>query len=99
VRINSVNQSNAIAQYMNAVQAKQEKTPARPELSSDSVELSDGAKKYAAFLKEARANLENSEVEEAAKVADIMEKIKKNEYKVSSDDLAGSIMRGIPTHI
>ncbi|NLM83724.1 MAG: flagellar biosynthesis anti-sigma factor FlgM [Clostridiales bacterium] len=99
MRINSVNQSNAIAQYMNAVQAKQDKTPARPELQSDSVELSEGAKKYAAFLKQVRANLESSEVEEAAKVDEIMEKIKNNEYNVSSDDVARSIMRGIPTHI
>lgn len=99
MRINSVNQSNAIAQYMNAVQANKEKTPARPELNSDSVELSDGAKKYAAFLKEARAQMDNAEVDEAAKVAEIMEKIKRNEYNVSGGDVAKSIMRGIPTHI
>lgn len=100
MKINPVNQSNAIAQYLNAVQAKPDKVPARTEMAgSDTVELSEGAKKYAEFLKEARAHLERLEARESDRAAEIMEKMKNNAYQVSSKDLARSILRGFPDRI
>lgn len=100
MKINPVNQSNAIAQYLNAVQAKSDKAPARPEMAtSDKVELSEGAKKYAEFLKEAKAHMERSEAQETEKAAEIMEKMKEKTYQVSSEDLARSILRGFPDYV
>ncbi len=98
MKINSVSQNDAISKYINNVNNKPVKSPIKAEIS-DSVELSQGAQKFAALLKSARDSMEKSGATEEAKASDIMAKMNNNSYKVPTDDVVSGIMRGIPTHI
>lgn len=97
MEINSVSQSNAISKYMNNVSTKPVQSPAKVEVS-DSVELSDGAQKFAALLKSAKDSMENVGTAEEAKAADIMAKMNSNSYQVPTNDVVSRIMSGIPTY-
>ena len=75
MKINSVQQNESISKYVNNVGKDQ----ARPSVSSkisDTVELSEGAQKYSAFVKAARSNADKMGIDEDAKVAEITAKIK-----------------------
>lgn len=98
MKINAVSQNDAISKYINNVNNKPVKSPVKADIS-DSVELSDGAQKFAALLKAAKDSMENSGKTEEAKVADIMAKMNDNSYKVPTGDVVSGIMSGIPTHI
>lgn len=98
MKINSVSQNNAISKYINNVNSKPVKSTVRAEIS-DSVELSEGAQKYASLLKAAKESMDNSGIAEEAKVADIMARMNDNSYKVPTRDVVSGIMGGIPTHI
>ena len=98
MKINSVSQSDAISKYINTVNSKTVKSPLKAEIT-DSVQLSDGAQKYAALLKSAKESMDKSSVTEEAKAADIMAKMNDNAYKVPTKDVVGGILSGIPTHI
>ncbi len=98
MKINSVSQNDAISKYINNVNSKTVKSTAKAEVS-DSVELSEGAKKFAALLKAAKDSMDSSGETEDAKAADIMAKMNDNSYNVSTGDVVSGIMSGIPTHI
>jgi hypothetical protein len=98
MKINSVAQSDAISKYVNTVNSKPVKSPLKAEIS-DSVELSEGAQKYAALLRSAKDSMENSSVAEEAKASAIMAKMNDNAYKVPTKDVVSGILSGIPTHI
>lgn len=98
MKINSVSQNNAISKYINNINNKPAKSTVRAEIS-DSVELSEGAQKYASLLKTAKESMDNSGIAEEAKVADIMARMNENSYKVPTRDVVSGIMGGIPTHI
>lgn len=98
MKINSVSQNNAISKYINNVNSKPVKNTVRAGIS-DSVELSEGAQKYASLLKAAKESMDNSSIAEEAKVADIMARMNDNSYKVPTRDVVSGIMGGIPTHI
>lgn len=96
--VNSVSQSNAISSYINNVNTKPVTSTAKAEIT-DSVELSDGAQKYATLLKAAKESMDNSSIAEETKVADIMAKMNDSTYKVPTGDVVSGILSGIPTHI
>lgn len=98
MKINAVTQNDAIAKYMTNVNNKPVRSPVKADIS-DSVELSEGAQKYAALLKAAKDSVENSGKTEEAKVADIMAKMNNNSYKISTDDVVSGIMSGMSTDI
>lgn len=98
MKINSVSQNDAISKYINNVNNKPVRSPVKADIS-DSVELSEGAQKFAALLKAAKDSLENSGKTEEAKVADIIARMNDNSYKVPTGDVVSGIMSGIPTHI
>jgi DNA-binding ferritin-like protein len=98
MRINSVSQNDAISKYINNVNNRPVKSPIKAEIT-DSVQLSEGAQKFAALLKSARDSMENSSAAEDAKAADIIAKMNSDSYKVPSGDVVSGIMGGIPTHI
>jgi anti-sigma28 factor (negative regulator of flagellin synthesis) len=98
MKINAVSQNDAISKYINNVNNKPVASPVKADIK-DSVELSEGAQKYASLLKAAKDSMENSGKSEEAKVADIMAKMNSNSYKVPTDDIVSGIMSGIPTHI
>ena len=98
MKINAVSQNDAISKYINNVNSKPVKSPVKADIS-DSVELSDGAKKFAALLKSAKDSMDNSGKAEDAKVADIMAKMNNNSYKVPTGDVVSGIMGGISTYI
>ncbi|UOO37306.1 flagellar biosynthesis anti-sigma factor FlgM [Oscillospiraceae bacterium CM] len=97
MKINSVSQNDAISKYVHTINSKP--TPAAVKTGiNDSVELSEGAQKYAALLKAAKDSIDSPGAEEA-KAADIMARMNNNSYNVPTGDVVGSIMSGIPTHI
>ncbi|NLT14816.1 MAG: flagellar biosynthesis anti-sigma factor FlgM [Clostridiales bacterium] len=98
MKINSVSQNDAISKYINNVNNKPVRSPVKADIS-DSVELSEGAQKFAALLKAAKDSLETSGKTEEAKVADIIARMNDNSYKVPTGDVVSGIMSGIPTHI
>ena len=98
MKINSVSQNDAISKYINNVNNKPVKSPIKAEIS-DSVQLSEGAKKFAALLKSAKDSMENSGASEEAKASDIMAKMNNNTYKVPTGDVVSGIMRGMSTDI
>ncbi len=94
MKINSVQQSDAISKYVNNVGVASSK-PSTASRISDSVELSEGAQKYSAIIKAAREAAEKIGTDEDAKVADITARIKNNTYKVTDDQIADSIINGL----
>lgn len=98
MKINAVSQNDAISKYINNVNNKPVRSPVKADIS-DSVELSEGAQKFASLLKAAKDSMENSGKAEEAKVTDIMAKMNDNSYKVPTSDVVSGIMSGIPTHI
>lgn len=98
MKINAVSQNDAISKYIHNVNNKPEKNPVKTGVS-DSVELSEGAQKFAALLKSAKDSMENSGKAEEVKVADILAKMNDNTYQVPTRDVVSGIMSGIPTHI
>ena len=98
MKINSVSQNDAISKYINNVNNKPVRSPVKADIS-DSVELSEGAQKFAALLKAAKDSLETSGKTEEAKVADIIARMNDNSYKVPTGDVVSGIMSGIPTLI
>jgi hypothetical protein len=98
MKINSVSQNDAISKYINNVNAKPVKAPVKAEIS-DSVELSDGAQKFAALLKAAKDSMESASTLEEAKAADILAKVNDSTYDVPTKDVVSGILGGIPTHI
>jgi hypothetical protein len=98
MRINSVQQSDAISKYINNVNTASAKNPISTKIS-DTVELSEGAQKFAALMREAKESMEGADSAEEAKAADIIAKMNNQSYKVSTDDVVNEIMKGYPTHI
>jgi anti-sigma28 factor (negative regulator of flagellin synthesis) len=98
MKINAVYQNNAIEKLANNINNKPVRSPVNADIS-DSVELSEGAQKYAALLKAAKDSMENSGTTEEAKVADIMARMNSNTYKVSTGDVVSGIMTGMSTDI
>jgi anti-sigma28 factor (negative regulator of flagellin synthesis) len=98
MKINAISQNDAISKYINNVSNKPVASPVRADIS-DSVELSEGAQKFAALLKAAKESIENSGKAEEGKVADIIARMNDNSYKVPTDDIVSGIISGIPTHI
>ena len=93
MKINSVGQGDAISKYLNNVGGVQSKPSSAPTIS-DTVELSEGAQKYSAIMKAAKASAEKIGTDEDAKVADIKARIKNNSYVVSDEQIADSIING-----
>lgn len=89
--INAVSQNDAISSYMTKVNSTPAKASAVGEIS-DSVQLSDGAQKYASLLKTAKDSMDNSSAAEDAKVADIMARMNNNTYNVPTGDVVSGIM-------
>lgn len=98
MRINSVQQSDAISKYLNNVNGSPAKVPSVSDIS-DSVELSEGAQKFSALMKEAKEAMVKAGIDEEVKVADIMARMNNNSYNVSDEDVLNGIMSGIPTNI
>lgn len=98
MRINNVSQNDAISKYVNNVSDKPVKSQAGAGIA-DSVELSEGAQKYASLLKTARDSMSAADVSEEEKVADIMARMSNNSYQIPTEDVVSGIMSGIPTHI
>jgi hypothetical protein len=76
---NAVSHNDAISKYINNVNNKPVSRPVKADIS-DSVELSEGAQKFAALMKPPGFHGECRKTEEA-KVADIIAKINENSYK------------------
>lgn len=64
---------------------------------SDSLELSEGAQKYSALLKEAKESLAAADANEKIKMENILSKIKDGSYQVSEDEVVHDILSGFPT--
>ncbi len=95
MKINSVGQGDAISKYLNNVGSVQSKPVSAPKIS-DTVELSEGAQKYSAIMKAAKAAADKIGSDEDAKVADIKARIKNNTYAVSDQQITDSIINGSP---
>ena len=65
---------------------------------SDSVELSEGAQKFSALLKQAKESLGSVDAKEDVKAADILSKIQDGSYQVSSDTVVHDILSGFPSN-
>lgn len=98
MRINSVQQSDAISKYLNNVSGSPAKVQNVSGIS-DSVELSEGAQKFSSLMKEAKVAMEKAGIDEEVKVADIMARMNNNSYNVSNEDVLDGIMSGIPKNI
>jgi sialic acid synthase SpsE len=98
MRINSVQQNDAISKYMNNVNAASAKNPITTKIS-DTVELSEGAQKFAALMKAAKESMEGTDSAEETKAADIIAKMNSNSYKVPSEDIVKGIIKGFPDHV
>ena len=98
MKINAVPQNDAISKYINNVNNKPVQSPVKADIS-DSVELSEGAQKFAALLKAAKDSMENSGKAEETKVADIIAKMNDNSYNIPTDDVVSGIMNRIDTLI
>lgn len=97
MKINPLQQSEAISKYSNVVSARS-KGIERPGIS-DSLELSDGAQKFASLLKEAKEAMEKSSQDEEIRASDIINQIKDNSYDISAEEVADKILGGIPKNI
>ena len=93
MKINSVPPSDAISSYVNAVKRSAVQGP-QGSGTSDSVELSEGARTFSALMKAARQAMEETGAQEEARAADIMERVQAGTYQVSSWDVASSILGG-----
>ncbi len=94
--ISSVGKSDAIRQYENVAGGSTPKDPPAARIS-DSVELSEGAQKYAALLKKAKEATETADANETARAAEIAARIQAGTYQASTDDVVGSILSGSPS--
>lgn len=93
-----MHQNDAISKYMTNIIAKPAINTVVAEVA-DSVELSEGAQKFATLLKSVKETMDGSEKTEEAKVADIMAKMNSNSYSVPTGDVVKSILSGIDTYI
>lgn len=98
MKINPVNQNEAVSRVMNVNSNSQSGAKISVDIN-DTVELSEGARKYSELVKNARKAMEVSEAEEEAKVSGITSRISGNTYEVSDEDVVNDILGGIPTHI
>lgn len=98
MHINPINQSDAVSGVMNVNSNSYSGTKISVDIN-DTVELSEGAKKYSEFVKSARRAMEASEAEEETKVSDITSRISSNTYEVSDKDAVNGILGGIPSYI
>lgn len=96
MKINSVEQSDSISKYVNNVGNNPSKKPVEANIS-DTVELSEGAQKYSALMKAAKESADKIGSDEAAKVADIMARIRSNSYEVSDKQIVNSILNSPPS--
>lgn len=93
MRINPAFQNEIVSNYVNnatSVQPQTEVSHIVP--TNDSVELSNGAQKYAELLRNARTALDTSEETEAAKAKEIAARMSAGTYEVSDDELATALM-------
>lgn len=98
MKINPVSQSDAVSNVMNVNSNSFSGKKLEIDIS-DTVELSEGAKKYSELVKNARKAMEVSEADEADKASDISSRIGSNTYQVSDEDVVNNILGGIPSHI
>ncbi len=91
--IPSVGKSDAIYKYESVAGGTQQKNAPAARIS-DSVELSEGAQKYALLLKKAKETAEAAGADEKARVADIAARITAGTYQVSDDDVVKGILGG-----
>jgi anti-sigma28 factor (negative regulator of flagellin synthesis) len=96
MKINPISQSDAVKQ-MTINSATATASPLTVEIS-DSLELSEGARKYSELIRNARKAMEASDAEEAAAVSDITARIGNNTYKVSDEDVVNNILGGFPSN-
>jgi anti-sigma28 factor (negative regulator of flagellin synthesis) len=92
MKINSIPPGDAISKYLNAAKS----SPGKHTVSSgvDSVELSEGARQFAALTKAAKESMEKTNASEKEKAAELEKRISAGAYHVSSRDVAGSILGG-----
>lgn len=98
MKINPISQSDAISKYVNNIN----KTPVKNRVTaniSDSLELSEGAQKFSALIKEAKEAVEKLGAGEEAKSAAIASQIDNNSYDVSSNNVVNDILSGIPSNL
>jgi len=94
VKINGVNHTEIISKYMNTVNGNTPKVNYTSRVS-DSLELSDDAKKLSSYMRAAKEMLEKSEHEDEINAAKIMEKIKSNDYSIPDDKIIEAIISGL----
>lgn len=94
MKINGVNHTEIISKYLNGVNGNTPKVNFATRVS-DSLELSEDAKKLSSYMKAARDLLEKSEQEDEINAAEIMKKIKENEYSIPDDKIVGAIISGL----
>jgi anti-sigma28 factor (negative regulator of flagellin synthesis) len=96
MKINPVPQNDTISKYLSTKDKTASKTSVEANIE-DKVELSEGAQKYAALIKTARDSADSSITDDDAKIADIKSKITNNTYNISDDQVARSIINGVPS--
>lgn len=96
MKINPLFQSDIVSRYMDnatCVSHKAEKTSATSS-SSDSVELSNGAQKYAELLHTARSAIDQSDKDEEVRTGEIMAQYQAGTYQVSDNDVIAALTGG-----
>lgn len=100
MKINPLFQSDIVSRYMDSaacVSHKAEKTSATS--SSDSVELSNGAQKYAELLHTARSAIDQSDKDEEVRTGEIMAQYQAGTYQVSDNDVIAALTgKNIPDY-
>jgi anti-sigma28 factor (negative regulator of flagellin synthesis) len=97
MKIPSLGQSDAISKYTAGKANAPAKTTPTAQVS-DSVELSEGAQKYAAMMKAARDTLDQTDAKEAAKAAQVKARMEAGTYQVSDNDVVKDILGGFPSN-
>ena len=97
MKINSIDQNSAISNYLNNSSGVQRKTETTMHIS-DSVELSEGAQKFSAYVKAAQESMRASGSAEDIKVDEILKQMKSGSYSVSTEDVVNDILSGMPSN-
>ncbi len=98
MKINPINQGDVISRVTNTNGNPLSGAQVSLDIS-DTVELSDGARKYADMVRSAKAAMEASEAEEEARAANIASRVTNKTYQVSDEDVVGTILGGIPSPV
>lgn len=94
MKINPTQQSEIVSRYMNSAArvSKAESTSAVS--SSDSVELSSSAQKYATLLRNARTQMDQSDRAESDRADEIMRQMRAKTYQAPDDQTLAKALLG-----